>query len=126
MVAAPQPLAAQLDTLQRATRSFSQNPTPALSSVIRRLHGQIRRNPQHKEYVMSLKLTEALQHYRTALLETAVGDLMWRQCGQPKPAAGWAAKTVDAREAVLKAAGDITAERFTAELMASGFLAEPK
>lgn len=125
MPAAPALLASQLDTLQRATRSFNQNPTPALSSVIRRLHGEIRRNPQHKEYVMSLKLTEALQRYRTVLLETAVGDLLALKTETPRSASA-AASAAIARKAVLDAAANLSAERFTAELMASGFLAEPK
>lgn len=125
MVAAPALLASQLDTLQRATRSFNQNPTPALSSVIRRLHAAIKRNPEHKEYIMSLKLTEALQRYRTVLLEVAVGDLLARQACTP-PSAGAAADAAIARKAVLDAAANLSAEQFTAALMASGFLDKPR
>lgn len=125
MSAAPEPLASQLDTLQRATRSFSQNPTPALSSVIRRLQGQIRRNPQHKEMLMSQQLQAALRRYRKTVLEMAVGDLAALKAGTSRSASAVASAAI-ARQAVLDAASKLSAEQFTAALMASGFLDQPK
>lgn len=125
MPGATNTLAAQLDTLERARRSFQQNPTPALSSVIRRLAGQIRRNPAHKEMLMSQQLQAALQRYRTAVLEMAAGDLMALKAETPRSASAVASASI-ARQAVLDAASKLSAEQFTAALMASGFLDQPK
>jgi hypothetical protein len=69
---------------------------------------------------MTSKLNAALLAYRTTLLETAVGDLMWRHAGMPK--ANNTAIIVKARDDVLDSAVKLTAEQLTAELMASGFL----
>lgn len=116
-------LTQQLAQFQQAQRAFQQNPTPALSTVIKRLHGAIRRNPQHKEMLMTTKLHDALDAYRKALLDTAAGDLMARKAGGPLPSPVQAAHAAAmARKDVLDAARNLSAERFTAELMAANFL----
>ena len=74
---------------------------------------------------MTTKLQQALAAYRAALLETAVGDLMWRQHGHLKSLDA-TSKVRDARDDVLDASVKLTAEQFTAALMESGFLQEPK
>lgn len=71
---------------------------------------------------MSNDLHAALRHYRTVLLETAAGDLFVRVADLPLPNAREAATaSIDARREVLRLASKVSAERFTAEVMAAGF-----
>lgn len=112
---------ALVDTLQRAQRAFQQNPTPPLSSVIRRVAAQMQRHPEHKERVMQEQLKAALERYRAVLLETATGDLMALQSGNPRQAST-AASAIVARKAVLEAAKHLSAEQFTAALMEAQFI----
>lgn len=113
--------AADLDALQRARRAFQQNPTPSLSSVIRRLSSRVRRNPAHKEMLMHQELADALAAYRKALLETAFADLAALKCGAPRQA-GSAQPAMAARARVLAASRKLTASEFTAACMEAGFI----
>lgn len=114
-------IAADLDALQRARRAFQQNPTPSLSSVIRRLSGQIRRNPAHKEMLMHQELADALAAYRKALLETAFADMAAIKCGTLR-GPGVAQAAMEARARVMAASRKLTATEFTAACMAAGFI----
>jgi hypothetical protein len=70
-------------------------------------------------------LQDALKRYRTALLETAFADLACRVADLPLPDPRVAAApAAAARKEVLLAARNVSAEQFTAEMMAAGFLVE--
>lgn len=72
---------------------------------------------------MSEKLHAALRAYRTALLETAAGDLFARKADQPSLAGYTVSVSVaPLRAAVLEAAKNVSAEEFTAHMMAVGFV----
>lgn len=68
------------------------------------------------------KLNQALARYQSALLSTAVGDLIARKSGAVQ---GPAFELLAARDAVIVAAKDLSAEQFTAALMEFRFL-EPR
>lgn len=114
-------IAAELDELQRARRSFQQNPTPSMASIIKRLASRLRRNPAYKELVMQQELDAALAAYRKALLETAFADLAALKCGTPRQA-GAAQPAIEARARVMAAARKLTATELTAACIQAGFI----
>lgn len=70
-----------------------------------------------------MNLREAILAYRAILLEEAVGHLVARKACLPSP---FPAAAIKARDRVLEIGMNVSAEKFTAELMAAGFLDGPK
>jgi hypothetical protein len=68
-------------------------------------------------------ITEALNAFRAALLEQAIGDLFLRQANLPNNnARAEVNKIIMLRQAVVSAAATVNGEEFTGLCIAAGFL----
>jgi len=69
-----------------------------------------------------MNLNQLLTEYRQLLLETAFADLAAKQADQPNNALSSVILMRSKRDEIVKAAREVTAERFVAEAMAAGFI----